>query len=37
MDTARYSSVSYVIEGPQMILGYINGVINKYMQNNGNT
>nr|DAG99264.1 MAG TPA: hypothetical protein [Crassvirales sp.] len=37
MDTARYSSVSYVIEGPEMILGYINGVINKYMQNNGNT
>jgi hypothetical protein len=37
MDTARYASLSYVIEGPQMILGYINGVINKYMQNNGNT
>ena len=37
MDTARYSSVSYVVEGPEMILGYINGVINKYMQNNGNT
>ena len=29
MDTARYASLSYVIEGPQMILGYINGVINK--------
>lgn len=37
MDTARYASLSYVIEGPQMILGYINGIINKYMQNNGNT
>lgn len=37
MDTAIYASVSYVIEGPEMILGYINGVINKYMQNNGNT
>lgn len=37
MDTTRYASLSYVIEGPQMILGYINGVINKYMQNNGNT
>lgn len=37
MNTAIYASVSYVIEGPEMILGYINGVINKYMQSNGNT